>query len=313
MEYIKKVLMLRRTDSVKENIKPLSVLARIEIEGGVGEFYISVVNLPSFIKNANYYATIVDNKGACYEFDLGSRPTSFSKTFYKIPSIEDGVAIGLYCTSENIPITLAFASQGKGISLDELKKIIADKCLSRLKESIKKEQEKCQIENVENELGVEENQKLCQEVLVQYNDEAVATENYYELDNEIKQKIMRLKGNESENLFFENEYANCSNKKTEKEKRLITNGSQNEKNACECQENEYIDETKYKEVCINQNYYDGVKEELDKIFYSHQSEEGLERIFRESKWAKIYYSKDKFYVVGLIFEKSKEKYKAIDY
>ena len=31
--------------------------------------------------------------------------------------------------------------------------------------------------------------------------------------SEIKQKIMRLKENESENLFFENEYANCSNKK----------------------------------------------------------------------------------------------------
>ena len=309
MEYIKKVLMLRRTDSVKENIKPLSVLARIEIEGGVGEFYISVVNLPSFIKNVNYYATIIDNKGAVYEFDLGSRPTSFNKTFHKIPSIESGVAIGLYCTSENIPITLAFASQGNGVSLDELKKIVADKCLLRFKESIKKEQEKCQLENVNNECNVEENQKLCQEVLVQYNDEAVATENYYELDDEIKQKIMRLKENDSENLFFENEHANCSDKKTEKEKRPFTNGAQNEKNTCECQENKYIEKIELKEeVCINQNYYDGVKEELDKIFYSHQSEEGLERIFSESKWAKIYYSKDKFYVVGLIFEKSKEKY-----
>ncbi len=309
MEYIKKVLMLRRTDSVKENQKPLSVLARIEIEGGVGEFYISVVNLPSSMKNVNYYATIVDNKGVVYEFDLGGRPTSFSKTFHKIPSIESGVAIGLYCTSEQIPIVLAFASQGNGISLEDFKKIVADKCFLRFKENLKKENKDCQLENVKNERALEERKELCQEILVQYNDEAVATENYYELDEEIRQKLMCIKENDSENIFFEDEYVNCSNKKTEKEKCLIADGAQNEKNTCECQKSEYLEQLKTeKESCINPNYYESVKEELDKIFYSHQSEERLEKIFKGSRWAKIFYSKDKFYVVGLIFEKSKEKY-----
>ncbi len=307
MEYIKKVLMLRRTDTANATIKPLSVLARIEIESGVGEFYISAINLPSSIKSANYYAIIVDSTKSVFEFDLGTRPTSFSKTFYEIPNIADGVAIGLYCTSEQIPLTLAFASQGNGILLNEFKKIVADKCLSRFKQSKKEKEEKCACEKVDDD-DILEQPPLTKEVLTQYNDEAVATENYYEIDDEIKQKLRRLKEKKNENLFFENEYSTCTDKKTEKEKCFFSYGAQDEKNACECQENKDLDKLEYIEDCANENYFDSVKDELEQIFYTYQKEEGLEKIFSESKWAKIYYSKEKYYVVGLIFENSKEKY-----
>ncbi len=308
MEYIKKVLMLRRTDTANSTTKPLSVLARIEIESGVGEFYISVVNLPNYAKTSNYYATIVDSKGKEFEFDLGNRPTSFTKTFFELPSVGDGVAIGLYCTSEKIPLTLAFASQGKGISLSEFKKIVADKCLLRLKQSIKEQEEQCLCEKASDEGAIIEDAPLCQEVIEKYNDEAVATENYYEIDEEIKQKLRLLKEKEGENLFFENEYFTCSNKKTEEEELTIPYGAQNETNACECQENKNLEKLEYIEDCPNENYFDSVKGELEQIFYTYPREEGLEKVFGQSKWAKIYYSKEKFYVVGLIFEKDKEKY-----
>ena len=275
MDYIKKVLMLRRTDAIKSNIKPLSVLARIEIESGVGEFYISAINLPTLKKSTNYYALVVDRKGKEFEFDLGCRPTSHIKPFYELPSVAEGVAIGLYYITEQIPITLAFASQGDGICLQEFKKIVADKCLLRFKQSIRQEeQDLCQKRQCDCAQSTQ--QILDEEVLSQYNDEAVATENYYELDDEIKQKLMSIKENDSENLFFENEYANNSNKKTAQKERHFAYGTEDEKNDCECQKNkgitqqvDYIQEFSSKE----ENYYDGVKEELEQIFYSYPVQE----------------------------------------
>ena len=308
MDYVKKVMMLRRVETTTVSAKPLSVLARVEIESGVGEFYISVVNLPTFNKKTNYYALVIDSKGKDFEFDLGSRPTSNVKNFYEAPSVIDGVAIGLYCTSEQIPITLAFASQGCGICLQEFKKIVADKCLLRFKQNIKEQECKCQKENSECENLGQKN--LSDKILTQYNDEAVATENYYELEDEIKLKIKTIKEKKSENLFFENELAYNSSKKTEEEELPFTYGAQDEANACECQKNKNIKENELKQSldCENDNYYDGVKNELEQIFYSYSREEGLEKVFSESKWAKIFYTKDKYYVVGLIFEQAKEKY-----
>ena len=294
MEYVKKVLMLRRTEVVESKGRPLSVLARIEIESGVAEFYISVINLPNGLKSDGYYALVVDSDKKEFEFSLGSRPTSLSKNFYQSPNVEGGVAIGLYSISGQIPITLAFASQGNGISLAELKKIVADKCLLRLKQSINEcKQEQKQIEK---------------EVFTQYNDEAVATENYYEIDSEIKQKIRSIKESESENLFFKNEYADNPNQKTPKEECTFFNGAENEKDTCSCKEIESLESGALDESFYGENYYLTVKDELEQIFFSYEREENLEKIFKGSKWAKIYYSKERFYVVGLVYEKDKEKY-----
>ena len=311
MEYIKKVLMLRRTDVLDSNLRPLSVLARIEVESGIAEFYISVINLPTNLKSDGYYAIVVDSEKREFEFELGCRPTSFSKTFYQTPNVADGVAIGLYSISEQIPITLAFANQGNGVSLAELKKMVADKCYLRLKKTLK-DDKKTYKNQTECDLDVQNNTE--KEVFVQYNDEAVATENYYEIDSEIKQKIRSIKESDCENLFFENEFANNSNQKTPKEERTFFNGTENEKNACSCKEikslesvvlDESFSEDKH---CLGDNYYLSVKDELEQIFFSYEREENLEKIFKGSKWAKIYYSKDKFYVVGLVFEQEKEKY-----
>ena len=306
MDYIKKVLMLRRTDATKSNEKPLSVLARIEIENGMGEFYISAINLPNFRKSTNYYALLVDEKGKEFEFDLGCRPTSFIKTFYELPSVKEGLAIGLYYLSEQIPIVIAFACQGGGICLQEFKKLVADKCLIRFKQSVKEEQDLCSDRHKKSHLNQD---FLDEEVLAQYNDEAVATENYYELDNEIKQKLASIKENDSENLFFENEFAYNSNEKTKKEKCSFYHGAEDEENACECKKyKDLAPQKEQSEYDKKENYYEQVKDELEQIFYSYQREEGLEKVFSESKWAKIFYSKDKFYVVGLIYEENKEKY-----
>ena len=273
MDYLKRVLMLKRTEIIKENIKPLSVLSRIEIESGVGEFYISVVNLPLGIKGAKYYALVVDGKGREFEFDLGARPISYAKTFYELPSIKDGVAIGLYYIAEQIPVTLAFASQGSGICLTDFKKIVADKCLLRFKQILKEQEQEIIDEkqgqriNAQNESDYRYKEILEEQVYEKYNDEAVATENYYEIDDEIKQKLRSIKEKENENLFFENEYADSANKKTEKEKCNFVKGSQDEKNANFSQEDKGLEKTCIQnELLTGDNYYNGVKDELEQIY-----------------------------------------------
>ncbi len=300
MQYVKKVLMLRRTDATNSNAKPLSVLARIEIESGVGEFYISIVNLPTIFEGANYYALVVDSDKNEYEFDLGARPTSHSKNFYQIPNVNEGVAIGLYCISNQIPITLAFANQGKCVCLSEFKKVLAERCLLRFKQSTK---EDCSCKSADNESAEKQQEKLNQEILSQYNDEAVATENYYEIDDEIREKLLSIKEKESENVFFENEHTLGSSQKEKEEECPFDYGVKDEKDACLCQEVKPLESE-----LNNDNYYDGVKDELDNIFLTYPPEENLEKLFSESRWAKIYYSKEKFYVVGLIFENQNEKF-----
>ena len=286
--------MLKRTELLEQNKKPLSVLARIEIESGVAEFYISAVNLPTNIRNSNFYALVVDSEKKEFEFDLGNRLISFSKTFYQIPSVEKGVAIGLYYISNQIPITIAFANQDKAISLTEFKKLVADKCYLRFKQNIAQEK---------SDIKTDAPKSDSQDCSI-YNDEAVATENYYEIDSEIKQKIRAIKDSDNENLLFENEFADNSSEKKEEEELFWGFGTKDEKDACFSQKIECIEPLEE----INSNYYDSVKDELEQIFYTHSSEENLEKIFSQSRWAKIYYLKDKFYVVGLIYEKNKEKY-----
>lgn len=301
MEYVKKVLMLKRIEQDLSQ-KPLSVLARIEVESGVAEFYISVINLPNNIKSDNYYALVVDGEKKEFEFDLGNRPTSLNKNFFQMPSVEKGIAIGLYCTAGQIPITLAFASQGQGITLSDFKKIVADKCYAKFKQNITKQSSQ-NIEKVDCQKQVEGSETSLRCI---YDDEAVATENYYEIDEEIKQKITSIKENGSEDLFFENEYANNPNQKAQKEERTFFDGDEDEKDACFGKQNKDLANELIGDDC--ENYYLTVKDELEQIFFSYEREENLEKVFKGSKWAKIYYVKDKFYVVGLVYEKDKEKY-----
>ena len=58
----------------------------------------------------------------------------------------------------------------------------------------------------------------------------------------------------------------------------------------------------------NCSYYQKAKRELEEVFSRFPIEEDLVKIFPESKWCKVYYECEKYYVVGVIKENDEEKY-----
>ena len=277
MQYIKKVLLLKCVDASLLSKKSLSALARIEIENGVAEFHLSVINLPALFPTT-FYALIVDQNKKVFEFDLGARPTSFMSLFNGVPCIENGFAVGLYFVKDNLPQTLAFASENdQQFCLNDFKRLVADKCLARFKENVK-------------------NQETCSPP-PEYNDEAVATENYYEIDKEIKDKLCSIKESQNEDLWIKNELPDCQSQEKTQEELAFFNCAQNEASACLCQEHQKLN-----------YFYDQVKDELEDLFLRFPTEESLEKCFNDSRFVKIQYSENKYYVVGTIKENGKEKY-----
>ena len=110
-----------------------------------------------------------------------------------------------------------------------------------------------------------------------YNDEAVATENYFDKDIE----------------YVSNEDVDY---------------------ACECQEKTQEDKPSFdllQDATTDgkgTKYIDNAREELDGIFEKFPSHEGLEKLFPLSKFAKVSFAPDKYYVVGIIIENGQEKY-----
>ena len=116
------------------------------------------------------------------------------------------------------------------------------------------------------------------------------------MDQSIEKRLNLLKECEY-GLQFENELPNsCCQEKTQ-ENRADADFNQDETLADLCQE----DSRKHP-------YFRSVKAELTQIFCKFPKEEPLQTVFPQSEWARIHYSDQKYYVVGVVKEKGKEKY-----
>ena len=140
MPFVKKILVLKQTDDQIDNNKKLSGIARIEIDGGVAELYLSIINLP-LMDGFTYHAVVIDQKRTPYFFELGARPQSVVRVFDNCPDAEKGVAVGVYAFNK-IPLTLAFSRSDDFLfSLSDFKKVVADKCLADRKSMEKRREE----------------------------------------------------------------------------------------------------------------------------------------------------------------------------
>lgn len=141
------------------------------------------------------------------------------------------------------------------------------------------------------------------ETVNKYDDEALALENYFEKEREFlraeqsfaMQKRVALYASESfsalggvvKNDLSYNQNANANGGDC---------SSQSEKTSgCEPCKNESS-----AELCQERNFFERVKEELEKLFDTYPQESALCDVVPESDWVKIRYEKDKFYVVGII-------------
>lgn len=343
MQFTKKILVLKQiAEGYSSAGKPVSGIVRLEIEDGVATFYLSFVNVSS-ATGGSYRFFALDGKNKIYDFDLGGRPSSSSFIPECVPEIAKGFAAGLCYVSEDLPVLVAFQRSAESTAdLSEFKRAVAEKCLSDRKNKPREtlaqakktqtaenergkkafppaandtgeftadEQEEVLTEQplftdrifTEIQSGFEENNEpeTCRDYSPppEYDDEAVATENYFALEEDIKNKISLIGD-------YENEYVRNEDGNTHRRDQKETDESQS---GHYCFENETFAGAgeKYSERAP---YYFTVQKELDDIFEKFPEEPSLKKLFPNSRWAKINYSEEKYYVVGLVKENGKEKY-----
>ena len=262
MAYTKKVIILKQiTEGYSLFNKTASGILRTETESGVTELHLSVINSAT-INTGVYHLFIMDDKKTLYSFDLGKRPCSFNTVFDTVPNFANGLAAGICVINSSIPITVLFGKTDEFIySAQDFKKTVAERCALDRKEQLKKAQCLTDTSNTQ---------------FTDYNDEAVATENYYELDQDIQDKLDAIKGVSDEYIRTENGVScDRSQEKTIKSQPSI-DSFPNEEYLNECQE-----------YSKSNPYYLSVKKELEEIFLKFPEEDCLPRYFFGSRWAKI--------------------------
>ena len=285
MDFIKKVLVLKQlSNGFSTSNKPISGIFRLEIENGVATFSLSLINLSS-VDGGCFYAFILDANGTLFPFELGKRPFSLTRVLEVCPDTRDGLAVGVSFIKDDLPTLIAFATEnGKVNDLSNFKKAVIDRCIAERKFRLKTTPEK------PDSLTSPKPQEP-------YNDEVVATDNYYLNDTEFVRKLKIVESMDDEYLRNQNCKHDCRNdKETQKE---FTDAT--------VYENE-TSENFCKEYNEQNPYYRQAKPELDCIFAKFENEETLSRMVANSKWARINYSENKFYVVGVVKENGFEKY-----
>jgi hypothetical protein len=133
----------------------------------------------------------------------------------------------------------------------------------------------------------------------EYDDEVVATENYFELEDDLSEKLKIIE-NLANNVRTENGVSDFFGQEETEKNENQPDSFENERSSSSCQN--------LRKFGPQNPYYLTKKAELDQIFAKFPKEENLSLTFSSDKWAKITYTEDKFYVVGLIFSDGKEKY-----
>lgn len=286
MDYVKKVVVLSQVEEgFSLSQKRVSAIARIEIEGGIATLYFSAVNFAA-AKNGEYVLFIIDENKKLYSFNLEKRPVSERKVFETPPKIDSGFSAAVFYVENDLPVMVAFFGKDvNNLNMSSFKKIVLEKYLEAKKKtkSIIKEQETILKETEVNKQ--------------EYNDEAVATENYYLKDEDFKDKLKIFEVIDKENVRIQNELPFSASEKEKKENENSGIRLQNEAN-----------DFGGKEYSKEHPYYDTAKAELEEVLLKFPSETRLENNLPESRFVKINYSENKYYVVGVIKEQGKEKY-----
>ncbi len=320
MAYEKRVLILKQAE--RDNLsdkKPFSAICRIEQEDGVSTLHLTAVNcLPV---NGEYYLFVIDGTYFVHSFNLGISARASGLYFLREPNTKKGVAVGLCAVKDDIPLTIAFARQdGFDYTKEQFKKAVAEYFIEQRKNKSRKERESkptpqspCKeptkptptkpicppLEEPDPNVTPEQEFPSPKDELYQtsYNDEAVATENYFENEPSFSKKLKTFEEIDYGCLRLEDDlpFSSC---KTEKTK------NQQDRNRFQDEAN--LDNGKTTKT--NRPYYQTVKKELSAVLNKFPAEDALEKIFCDSNFVKINYTPDKFYVVGLIKEDCVEKY-----
>lgn len=347
MDYFSKTIILHQIEngfSVRN--KAISGICRFEKEDGIFNCFLTFMNVEKKA-NGEFCFCLVDENKQLFTMNLGSQVTNYSQTFAQIPNVQNKFSVGLYFVENNIPILVAYSSFNDGESIVSMKKSLYEKHIKtptkpvfdEIKPNITAED----IEMVAKTKASDED--IIKEIHSLYDDEAVATENYYDNDAEIQKKLDFIAKFENEHFgenedsaenkeneqTFDDEIDNIFNEiesetvKEEVAPTLDTATATKEKDKIDTLDdflssaksvfesidsNDIGEDTKKENVEYGESnpYFEQVKEEITNVLDKFPEETTLKRILPHSKFVKINYAENKFYVIGVIYEMSKVKY-----
>ncbi|MBQ9514072.1 MAG: hypothetical protein IJR66_03735 [Clostridia bacterium] len=262
-----KVLIIKQIeDGFSE--KKISGVMRLEEENGYAVFHLSLINVPYF--GGTFYAVLYTEDCNPVFIKLGSRPSSVSQVIEDYKVFSAPTVCGLIYAEKSDCTAVGFAQEENVTTLSAFKKTVKDAFISAV---------------INGDATAE-----------QYNDEVVATENYYELDKDFEKKLDKI-----ERLYF-----NATNTDSDRYNKEQEESGKDGFTAYRNQDEKYSDyNAEYRE---DRPYYKRFEKELDGIFSSFIKEESLSAVIPDSEWVKINFKKEKYYVVGQIKEKGSLKY-----
>ena len=284
--YCKKMCVLKQLSTgFASDGKKVSGLLTAEKYGTRLTACFSLINFAP-LSEGRYVAALSDTRGGLEFFELSATGGTLKRE--STLSLEDGFC----CLICHVAFRAAPAAFGKcGDKIYDVKKLCAaveEKERGKAAPAAKEEREETPPENAP------------------YDDEIVATENYYEYpDANVENLTIKEKSHEEQpGLSAVDAVADA----------VDTGEERAEETACGADADADEDAVRLFKVESpgNENgsarYYDSVKGELDELFEKYPSEDNLQRAVEDSRWVKIEFAPQKYYTVGLMFEKGKPRY-----
>lgn len=268
-------------------------IVRLETESGLTTVHLSLINVTA--KSSGDYALyVIDKTGTPYRFSLGLFPSSFCAAFETEIDVSNGFAAGLIYEEKGVPVTVAFSeTENFSLGAANFRRAVAKRALTAYSE---KAAPAPQTAKPADDFDPAPS--------AAYDDEAVATENYFAFDADNRAEAE--KNDKSENCNGENkdEYVRTENGDAVRAGKKETEKSGAHRFIGEDASEPFGGE-KYSE---DNPYYLSAKKELDETFEKFPEDFSLKTYFPDSKFVKINYSAGRFYLVGIIKENKKEKY-----
>ncbi|MBO5411673.1 MAG: hypothetical protein J6A38_01145 [Clostridia bacterium] len=280
MNYIKKMCILRQ---IKQGFsgdgKTLSGLIKIEQYGKNLAVEVSVINFAPLV-SGDYYCLLSDGKGKTEMLCLRG------KSLFNLLSdldVSDGFC-GIICYVKNEVVPIAYGINGNG-SYDW--KSILNATLPPVFPRVHHESATAEsTETAETAPPVLEKPKN-DPPAPSYNDESVATENYYEVKHERE-------------LFSETK----QNARTQG-----TTKKSDEKERADATENGDAENVLHPFKTQSDGYYVSVKSEIDELFANYPKDDTLQDAFGCGEWVRVKGTAEKpEYLVGVLYQDGKAQY-----
>ena len=278
MNYVKKMCILRQ---IKQGFsgdgKALSGLIKVEQYGKNLAVEVSIINFAPLV-SGEYYCLLSDGKGKTEMLSLRG------KSIFNILSDLDvsGGFCGIICFVKNEVVPIAYGINGKG----------SYNWRAILKATLPPVFPQKESGQAGGEIAFDEQNKPTtyemKEDPLRYNDEEVATENYYEEKND--ERIQPAKVNQ-------NAYTQSPAENQDEEAGTDAKADVDAKDVLPLFKTN------------PDGYYLSVKRELDELFSSYPEDQTLQGAFQHSKWVRLKGEEGKpQYLVGALFEEGKARY-----